>query len=97
MKLFLSACALCLAASPIVAEGHGQQQATCYYSITGEPNGADWGNQANGAPSGSWYQAGYSGDYAYLFIVDRNENDFSCPVRLTVGCSDCSQVSPVWE
>ncbi|MGI3186227.1 hypothetical protein [Nioella aestuarii] len=97
MKLIYPALALCLAASPIAAESHGQQQATCYYSITGDWNGSDWGNQANGTPSGSWFQDNYSGDYAYLFIVNRDGDNYSCPVRLNVGCSDCRQVSPVWE
>lgn len=97
MKLFHSALALCLLALPVSAESHGAQQATCYFSITGEPNGVDYGNQANGAASGTWYQAEYSGDYAYLFVVDRNGDNYSCPVRLNVGCSDCRQVSPVWE
>jgi len=97
MRLFLSALALCLAASPIAAQSDGQQQATCYYSITGDSSGSDWGNQANQTPSGSWYQDRYEGDYAYLFIVNRDGNEYNCPVRLNVGCSDCRQVSPVWE
>ncbi len=74
-----------------------QNQATCYFNADGIHTGGDWGNQSNGnLQVGQSERQGYKGDYAFVFIVELKNEQFTCPEKLTIACGDCPPGQPVW-
>jgi hypothetical protein len=81
-----------------------QTQATCYYNANGNYSGGDYGNQSQsslgiGQSERLSYEGRpvFEGDYAFVYIVELRNEQFACPERLTVSCSDCPPGAPIWK
>ncbi|MFT7459407.1 MAG: peptidoglycan hydrolase-like protein with peptidoglycan-binding domain [Planctomycetota bacterium] len=87
------------AAAAAVPQQAATQQASCFFDHDGNYQmEVVWGNHSQGAVLGVGrsQRLAYDGARAFVFIVESNTDEVTCPRQLTFVCDDCPPGAPIW-